>query len=279
MEEKVEKIQEHAKLSSGAVFRLHFMVFLLIMVMLFVINLVFTPSYLWALYPLFSWLIAIILHLSIILTKNIKSSKRALLGHLATYLSVNLLLIVINLLTSEKLNWAFYPIFFWGIGVLFQAIVYREYFSKKTPEVKEGKLKQKLKPKPSRFNLKNAELKRKNLLSAYGKKVVETIVDNNAVLKTEVKTSPKLTIKPKNKLQSEIPQHIDLSEEDKKELEQVESEMDIEEKEVFCVVHKGPIVGTVYICPQCKTYYCFKCAKTLKKGGETCWSCGAELNP
>ncbi len=33
----------------------------------------------------------------------------------------------------------------------------------------------------------------------------------------------------------------------------------------------------MYICPGCDTYYCYKCAQTLKTGGEKCWACEAEI--
>ena len=72
---------------------------------------------------------------------------------------------------------------------------------------------------------------------------------------------------------------IDLSEEEKKEIEKTEAEMDLEEKEAMCVVHKATIVGTVYICPSCKSYYCLKCANALVEKGEKCWNCEREITP
>nr|MDO8083547.1 NosD domain-containing protein [Candidatus Sigynarchaeum springense] len=44
-----------------------------------------------------------------------------------------------------------------------------------------------------------------------------------------------------------------------------------------CIVHKGPITGTIYVCPQCDSLYCLKCAKALKESGQQCWTCGIEL--
>ena len=64
-----------------------------------------------------------------------------------------------------------------------------------------------------------------------------------------------------------------LSEAEKKEVEKTESEMDVEEQKVICIVHKGPILGTSYICPHCQTFYCLKCASTLKQKDERCWVC------
>jgi hypothetical protein len=42
--------------------------------------------------------------------------------HLAVYVGVNILLIVINLLTSSQYLWFKWPLIGWGIGVLFHAL-------------------------------------------------------------------------------------------------------------------------------------------------------------
>ena len=70
-----------------------------------------------------------------------------------------------------------------------------------------------------------------------------------------------------------------ISAKEKKELEKVESEIKVEEQRFICVVHKGHIVGTVYICPNCKTSYCLTCAYSLKANGEKCWTCNNEIKP
>ena len=75
-------------------------------------------------------------------------------------------------------------------------------------------------------------------------------------------------IKPKNLLSSHKL---------KKEIRKTEAEVSLEKESHFCVVHRGKIVGTVYICPKCETYYCMKCATFLKKKGETCWSCNNKI--
>jgi len=90
----------------------------------------------------------------------------------------------------------------------------------------------------------------------------------------EIKRSvhDKSKLKKKSKIQ-------DLSAQEKLELEIVESEIKIEEQKFICVVHKGQIVGTVYICPNCKTCYCLTCAYSLKAKGEKCWTCSTEIKP
>ncbi|MFX1317396.1 MAG: tetratricopeptide repeat protein, partial [Promethearchaeota archaeon] len=64
-----------------------------------------------------------------------------------------------------------------------------------------------------------------------------------------------------------------------KEIEKIESEIKVEDQKFICIVHKGHIVGTVYICPNCKTCYCLTCAYSLKANGEKCWTCNNEINP
>ena len=58
-----------------------------------------------------------------------------------------------------------------------------------------------------------------------------------------------------------------------------ESEIKVEDQKFICIVHKGQIVGTVYICPNCKICYCLTCAYSLKANGEKCWVCNNEINP
>ena len=42
-------------------------------------------------------------------------------------------------------------------------------------------------------------------------------------------------------------------------------------------MHRGTIVGSVYICPHCQTIYCQKCARVLNEDGEKCWSCENDI--
>ena len=83
--------------------------------------------------------------------------------------------------------------------------------------------------------------------------------------------------KPKKETLTEQVQQ-QLTQAELEEIKKTESEMDIEKQKVTCIVHKGPIEGNLYLCPHCKTFYCAKCAKTLKEKGEECWSCGKELD-
>lgn len=54
-------------------------------------------------------------------------------GHLISYVVVNIGLLVLNLLTSPKHLWFFWPMFGWGIGLLFHALKvfnYSPFFNK-----------------------------------------------------------------------------------------------------------------------------------------------------
>jgi hypothetical protein len=61
------------------------------------------------------------------------------------------------------------------------------------------------------------------------------------------------------------------------ELQRTEQEVTARLDVKMCVVHKGPIKGANYACPQCATFYCFNCALVLKRNGEGCWSCGHKI--
>ncbi|MBN1800905.1 MAG: hypothetical protein JW891_05320 [Candidatus Lokiarchaeota archaeon] len=70
-----------------------------------------------------------------------------------------------------------------------------------------------------------------------------------------------------------IPLRDTLTNQTEEELRHTESELDIQEPELLCVVHKGPIRAETYVCPHCKAFYCRNCLDALKNRGETCWVC------
>ncbi len=62
------------------------------------------------------------------------------------------------------------------------------------------------------------------------------------------------------------------------EFDNTENEVTAIKEQKICIVHKGPISGAIFLCPKCETFYCMKCATYLKKNGEKCWSCKAEID-
>ena len=49
-----------------------------------------------------------------------------------------------------------------------------------------------------------------------------------------------------------------------------------------CVVHHGAIAGEAYVCGNCGTFYCMRCAKMVIESDNLCWNidfCGVALDP
>ncbi len=55
--------------------------------------------------------------------------------HLAVYVGVNILLVIINLITSSQYFWFLWPLFGWGLGLFFHALV--AFAFTKGPSIKE----------------------------------------------------------------------------------------------------------------------------------------------
>jgi hypothetical protein len=93
------------------------------------------------------------------------------------------------------------------------------------------------------------------------------------IIRKRIATEKKLRKKSK----SEISYKHVLSAEELEDLRKTEAEVGVEKEKYMCVVHRGDIVGAVYICPDCETFYCLKCATTLKERSEKCWACNNDI--
>jgi parallel beta-helix repeat protein len=69
----------------------------------------------------------------------------------------------------------------------------------------------------------------------------------------------------------------ELTEERLEEMAKTESEMEFDEYKPICLVHKGDITGNIYLCPNCKSFYCDRCARVLKLKDEKCWYCKEDI--
>lgn len=85
------------------------------------------------------------------------------------------------------------------------------------------------------------------------------------------------THKKKGKGKEEHSEEKPLTPQERAELAKTESEVAVQENKIACIVHKGEIVGDIYLCPKCRAFYCQRCAKVLKAKGDTCWSCENEI--
>jgi parallel beta-helix repeat protein len=56
-----------------------------------------------------------------------------------------------------------------------------------------------------------------------------------------------------------------------------EGEVQVQIKEESCIVCGNLLRATNYVCPECKTKYCIRCAITLSERKETCWVCKKPL--
>ena len=65
--------------------------------------------------------------------------------HLAVYLGVNVLLIVINLTTSPRYLWFIWPLFGWGIGLFFHGMSIFVFSGRKFREPKERMIEEEIK--------------------------------------------------------------------------------------------------------------------------------------
>lgn len=65
--------------------------------------------------------------------------------HLAVYVGVNILLIVINLLTSSQYLWFIWPLFGWGIGIFFHGMATFVFSGRKFKEIKDRMIEEEIK--------------------------------------------------------------------------------------------------------------------------------------
>ena len=130
-EESLRKIAQQ-KVNFRYSVKIHLCVYIFVSILLLIIDLLFTPSYLWIIYPFFGWLIGLTIHfVSYILYARgvVPMAKRGVIFHLDTYFFTILFLILINSFTIPEFLWVVFPIIFWGIALLLHIIIYLVYYS------------------------------------------------------------------------------------------------------------------------------------------------------
>ncbi len=65
--------------------------------------------------------------------------------HLAVYVGVNILLVIINLSTSPRYIWFIWPLLGWGIGLFFHGMSVFVFSGKKFKEIKEKMIQDEIK--------------------------------------------------------------------------------------------------------------------------------------
>ena len=57
-----------------------------------------------------------------------------------------------------------------------------------------------------------------------------------------------------------------------------EEDIILSKEKHICLVHKGPIQGFSFVCPECGSFYCQKCVMALMSIDNECWSCQHQLD-
>lgn len=114
--------------------KIHILVFITVNIMLFLVNYFLTPEFYWVIFPFFSWLIGVNMHIItyILYARGIyPMAKRGVIYHIDSFVFVMLFLFIINNVTFSSYYWVIFPAIFWGTAVVLHFIVYILYFSKK----------------------------------------------------------------------------------------------------------------------------------------------------
>lgn len=122
--------------------KIHLGVYVIVSILLLIINLLFTPSILWVIYPFFGWLIGVAEHsvAYILYARGVYPiAKRGVIFHLTAYLFTISFLFIINFFTLPTYYWVLFPAVFWGAAMIIHSVAYLVYYRGKIDENGEGK--------------------------------------------------------------------------------------------------------------------------------------------
>jgi hypothetical protein len=123
--------------------KIHLIAYVLGIVLLILINVLFTPFFLWVPFPIFGWLIGLVMHLTayIVYARGVYPiAKRGVIFNTVAYFVVILFLFIVNDITNLMINkpfvfyWFYFPAFFWGLALIIHYLVYLGFFNKKLYE-------------------------------------------------------------------------------------------------------------------------------------------------
>ncbi len=132
-EESLRKIAAQ-KVSYRASVKIHIAIFIIVNTLLYLVDILFTPGLYWFIYPLFSWLIGVNMHIIgyLLYARGVyPMAKRGVIYHMVSFFSVMLFLFIINFATLSEYYWVIFPAIFWGTAVLLHIVIYFHYFTEK----------------------------------------------------------------------------------------------------------------------------------------------------
>ncbi|KKK43635.1 hypothetical protein LCGC14_0471440 [marine sediment metagenome] len=120
---------------------IHYAVFIFVSILLLTINLLFSRLIFWIIFPFFGWFIGIVMHTVgyFVYARGVYPlAKRTVIFHIFAYLSVMLLLFLVNLFTMPENYWVLFPAIFWGIAVIVHYTIYMIYFKRRIDEPRKN---------------------------------------------------------------------------------------------------------------------------------------------
>jgi predicted amidophosphoribosyltransferase len=58
-----------------------------------------------------------------------------------------------------------------------------------------------------------------------------------------------------------------------------EDEVTYHRERKICLVCKGDLLRSIYLCPECDAIYCIKCSEAISNIDNGCWSCYTPIDP
>ncbi len=150
--------------------KIHLTAYILTIVLLILINVLFMPFFWWALFPIFGWLIGLVIHLTayIVYARGVYPiAKRGVIFNTVAYIFVILFLFIINSYINAlpyvhySYCWAAFPTIFWGLALIIHYIVYLGFYNKKLYEEgeRQSRMERAIEKEMHKLRKKSAQLK------------------------------------------------------------------------------------------------------------------------
>ena len=150
--------------------KIHLTAYILGIILLISINLLFKSLIPWAIFPVFGWLIGLVMHLTayIVYARGVYPiAKRGVIFNTVAYIVVILFLFIINTYINLIINkpflffWAVIPAFFWGLALIIHYIVYKGFFNKNLYEQgeRQSRMERAIEKEMRKLRKKRAQLK------------------------------------------------------------------------------------------------------------------------